>query len=131
MPVTILMIDDESLCLDSMGIILEETKFNLILAEGGVAGLNYVNAKPQNIDIILLDMMMPDMHGLEVLAAIKNNPHTKHIPVIIQSGVATDGELKKAMDLGATFNLRKPFKRKEILEALEIVLNIKAAEVIQ
>jgi two-component system sensor histidine kinase ChiS len=123
MPINVLIIDDEPLCLDMMEIMLDGTDFELVTAEGGVAGLNYINNNiPDGIDVILLDMMMPDMYGLEVLAEIKKNPTAKSIPVIIQSGLANEMELKKAVDLGAICNLRKPFKKEELLCVLERAL---------
>jgi two-component system, sensor histidine kinase ChiS len=118
----LLMIDDERLCLEMMEVMLDGTGYHLATAEGGVAGLTYVNDNPGMVDIILLDMMMPDMYGLDVLTQIKNNPATNHIPVIIQSGVANEQELQKAADLGAAHNLRKPFKKADFLAVLKKVV---------
>ena len=117
--INVLMIDDERICLEMMQFILHGTKFHLITAQGGTDGLRYLNENPLAVDIVLLDMMMPDMHGLEVLTEIRNNPQFHALPVIIQSGVASDEEFKQASEIGATFFIRKPYKKAELLAVLE------------
>jgi two-component system sensor histidine kinase ChiS len=118
----ILVIDDEQTCLNSMGILLHDTKFELFFADGGQAGLEYLRQNYNEIDIILLDLMMPDMYGLNVLAEIKNNINLKHIPVILQTGVSDETEIAKAMSMGVIGYITKPYNKDKILSQLQQAL---------
>lgn len=115
----ILMIDDEQICLEMISFLMHGTGYNVITAEGGVNGLQYLQENHHIISAVLLDMMMPDMHGLDVLAAIKNNPNLKHLPVIIQTGIANEEELTKSLTIGAACYVKKPYKRPDLVAALE------------
>lgn len=116
---TILMIDDESTCQMSMEILLSNSNFKLISKNGGIEGLKYLVENFQQIDLILLDLMMPDMYGLNVLNEIKSNPDLAHIPVIIQSGTNDTKEIERSFKMGAVAFIRKPYQRKQILETIE------------
>ncbi len=121
-PINVLAVDDEVHCLMSMRIILEGGGYNVIEAQGGAKALEYLEATEERVDIILLDMMMPDIYGTEVLVAIKQNVRFQHIPVIIQSGVASDTEISNAMQYGAHGHIRKPYNRALLLEAIGTAL---------
>lgn len=116
--INILIVDDEIHCLISMRIILEGQGYNIIEAESGVEALVTLNANAHKIDVILLDLMMPDMYGTEVLIAIRQDERFEHIPVIIQSGAANDIEINKALQSGACAHIRKPYNRVMLLETI-------------
>ncbi len=82
----ILMIDDDQVCLMSVKMLLFNTDFILISALGGKEGLKYLLTYPK-IDLILLDMMMPEINGLALLEIIKQDDYLRKIPVILQTGV--------------------------------------------
>lgn len=119
---TVLMIDDEHICLELIQLLLSKARYEVITAGSGIEGLQHLLTYKGNIHAILLDMMMPDMHGLEVLQEIKKHQHLAHIPVIIQSGIAGEGDLQKALELGAVCYVRKPYKKADINNAIEKAL---------
>ncbi len=117
--INILMVDDEPTCQMSMDILLSNTNYNLISVYGGVTALQYLIEHPHHIDLIFLDLMMPDMYGLNVLAEIKARPEICNIPVIIQSGTNDNKEIEKTIALGAKAYVRKPYKRQQILDIIK------------
>jgi two-component system response regulator len=77
---------------------------DFLFAMGSYAGRNVLNVPK----VILLDLKMPKVNGLEVLTRIKAEPHTKMIPVVILTSSAEDPDVKKAYDLGANSYIVKP-----------------------
>jgi len=106
------MIDDEPACQMSMDILLSDTGYNLISASGGISGLEYLEQHPKEVDLVLLDLMMPDMYGINVLKQIKANKAINNIPIIVQSGTNDNEEIEKAFMLGAIAYIRKPYQKK-------------------
>jgi len=86
----VLIIDDEEIARYIMRGILSDTKYKVIEASGGIEGLE--KAQRQKPDLILLDLMMPDMNGFEVLAKLKEDKATRHIPVIIVTSKVLEKE---------------------------------------
>ena len=114
---TILLIEDDALLSKMYGTKLSSEGFNVVKATDGVAGLKL--ALEINPNIIVLDVMMPKLSGLEVLSGIKANPVSKNIPVLMMSNLA-DGTDQKALALGANEYLIKPN-----LTPMELVNKIK------
>lgn len=108
----VLLIDDEEICLESGGMILEALGYIVFKASNKTQALQYL--KDNTIDVILLDLMMPDIYGLDLLKNLKKDPNTKNIPVVIQSGISDAQEMKESFDLGAVGFIKKPYKRSEI-----------------
>ena len=104
---TILLIDDDQLQRDTvLTYLLAENDLELHLAGDGKTGLMLTDKiKP---DLILLDWMMPEMDGLEVLRTLKSNKNTTHIPVIMITAKNTAHEVEKVSKLGAAGYLAKP-----------------------
>lgn len=115
----LLMIDDEQSCLASIEMMLMGTEYNLFKAETGAEGLQYLKDHPGGIDVVLLDLMMPDMYGYDVLQAIKQEPGLANIPVIMQSGTSDENEIKRCFDIGLTGYVKKPYQKKAVLAALD------------
>ncbi len=118
----ILMIDDESACQMSMDILLTNTGYTLISTFGGISGLQYLKEHREQIDLVLLDLMMPDMYGINVLIEIKKNILLQNIPIVIQSGTNDYQEIEKAFSLGAVAYMRKPYQRDQVLNILSDLL---------
>lgn len=116
---TILVIEDNLEIRENLSEILELEGFKVIVATDGKEGvLAAVQYLP---DIILCDIMMPQLDGYGVLTAIRKAPLTTSIPFIYVTASAEKSEMKMAMDLGADGYVRKPFDVKDVLEAINNV----------
>jgi len=88
--------------------------FEVVKAENGVEALNKIpTAKP---GIILLDIVMPEIDGFQVLKDLKANPETKEVPVILLTNLGQDGDIKKGMELGAVdYMIKANFTPNEVV----------------
>lgn len=120
---TILMIDDEAICLSSMELLILNTPYTLVKADGGISGLEYIKTNYNNIDVILLDLMMPDIYGLSILEEMKKDPNLAKIPVILQSGTSDQIEIQKAYNMGIANFISKPYKKDIVLKAINKAIN--------
>lgn len=120
-PKHILMIDDDQVCLTSVEMLLFGTSFTLVSALGGKEGLKYLLTYPK-IDLILLDVMMPEINGLALLEIIKQDDYLRKIPVILQTGIVSEVEIEKAYALGIISVLRKPYTQPMLLREIDKAL---------
>jgi class 3 adenylate cyclase len=95
---------------------LRELGLQVLEAEDGVAALELLRVSPGAIDLVLLDVLMPELDGYETLANLKADDATRHIPVIMVSGVEELDSVVRCIELGATDYLTKPINPR-ILEA--------------
>jgi two-component system response regulator (stage 0 sporulation protein F) len=117
---TLLLIDDEEQVRIFFRVALEEAGYRVLTAENGKHGLHLL--KHQVVDLTLVDILMPDMDGLELIRLFhKMRPATKIIAI---SGASGEWDyLGTAKQLGANDTLRKPFSLQELLEAVAVQLN--------
>lgn len=121
MPKTILFIEDESALQKTFGDILKIEKYQMISALDGAVGLEL--AKKRKPDLILLDLILPKVHGLEVLKRLKEDPETKEIPIIILTNLEGISDIEKALELGATTYLVKAqYTLTEVVEKIKKTL---------
>ncbi|KAA0549971.1 response regulator [Bacillus sp. BGMRC 2118] len=97
--------------------------YNLMIAKTGEAGIEI--ARNEEVDLILLDIHLPDLHGLEVLKLIRAIDKTKNTPVIAISANAMPEDIKQALNAGFDRYLKKPINIKEMLEVVGDALNEK------
>ena len=116
----ILFIDDDPTILLISEIMLEDLGYDVITADGGVSGIELL--KTNIIDLVLLDLMIPDIYGLDVLKYIKEKEEFKNIPVIIQTGIKDSDEINKAYKLGASYVLLKPYNQKDLKDIIEVLV---------
>lgn len=109
----VLVVDDTPENIDIANGILK-SEYRVRAAISGEKALNFISRNQP--DLILLDVMMPDMDGYEVCRRLKSNETSKHIPVIFVTGKTEPSEIAKAMDLGAADYLVKPIDPKMLLE---------------
>ncbi|SKB13652.1 Sensor protein [Planktothrix sp. PCC 11201] len=121
----ILVIENEQLIRDSILELLEIEEFETLSAENGKIGLQV--AQKFNPDLILCDVVMPEMDGHGVLEALRKAPETKIVPFIFLTSKADKLDLRKGMELGADDYLIKPFTPKELLKAIATQLEKKAS----
>ena len=117
----ILFIEDESALQKTLGDILESKGYLMISALDGEIGLAL--AEKEKPDLILLDIILPKVNGMEVLSKLKNNPQTKAIPIIILTNLESINNVGKALELGAmTYLVKAQYSLGEILEKIEKAL---------
>ena len=112
----ILIVEDEKLALDMLLSGLSESGFEVTTASNGFdAILAIEEEKP---DIVLTDIMMPKLSGIDLLKALKNNKETRDLPVMLISAVDDVEMIRKGLSLGAIDYITKPFKINEIVGKL-------------
>jgi len=119
----ILAVDDNETNIDILLELLGE-KYDVMVAIDGVSALEI--AQEEEIDLILLDIMMPEMDGYEVCKRLKQNPKTKEIPVIFLTAKSDEDSIEKAYDVGGIDYITKPFRPKELLARVNRELKIQS-----
>ncbi|HEY9694080.1 MAG TPA: hybrid sensor histidine kinase/response regulator [Oculatellaceae cyanobacterium] len=119
----ILIVDDEPENFDIIRLLLLKEKYNLHYATGGQEALNILESISP--DVILLDVMMPEMDGLEVCKQIKANTNWQHIPIIIVTALNSKEDLARCLDAGADDFLSKPVSGIELRARIRSMLRIK------
>ena len=104
---TILVVDDEQLVIQTLVEILS-SEYTVLVEKGGIEAID--KAKRLLPDVILLDIIMPEMDGYDVITVLKSNEETKDIPVIFITGLGDDYSEEKGLSLGAADYMVKPFK---------------------
>jgi len=121
----ILIVDDVAKNLQVLGNILSKKGYKIAIATNGEQALLRIR---QNLpDLILLDVMMPDMDGFEVCKKLKEVPETSEIPVIFLTGKTETGDIVKGFELGAVDYVVKPFNSTELLARVNTHLSLKEA----
>ena len=117
----ILFVEDESTLQKTFGEILKQEGYEMIPALDGEIGLRL--AKTKKPDLILLDLILPKVHGFEVLNKLKEDEETKDIPVIVLTNLEGIGDVEKAIELGATTYLVKAnYSLEEVIEKIKKAL---------
>lgn len=111
---TVLIVDDVPTNIMLVQAILKREGYNLITTDNGITALKIIKEKTPNL--ILLDIMMPEMDGYEVLKQLKEDQQTKDIPVIIMSALNDMHSIVKGYQLGAVEYVTKPFQREELIK---------------
>jgi len=106
---TILFIEDEAALQKTFGDLLLQEGYEMVSALDGETGLRLANppAGKKKPDLILLDLILPKIHGLDVLKRLKENPETKDIPIIVLTNLEGTEDIEKVIELGATTYLVK------------------------
>lgn len=117
---TILLIEDNEGVRENTAEILELAGYNVLTAENGKIGV--AAAQSQSIDLIICDIMMPELDGYGVLHILNKNPKTSSVPFIFLTAKAERVDFRKGMSLGADDYLTKPFEETELLDAIELRL---------
>jgi CheY-like chemotaxis protein len=114
---TVLAIDDDEINLMVLTKCVQEAGFSVKAFDCGEAAWDHLQAHAGEVDIVLLDKMMPGMNGMHLLKNIKLNQSLRHLPVILQTGDAGVPQMREGLESGAYYYLTKPF-HPEILAAI-------------
>jgi len=120
----IMVVDDEPDILLTVGQMLEMSGFQVIKAKDGIECINKLNETSKIPDLVLLDIMMPDMSGWDVAAKLKENPNWKEIPIVFLTAKGDTMSIGMG-NLAAEDYIIKPFNIKELIERIQTVLNNK------
>ena len=117
---TILIIDDEKDLIELVRYNLEKDGYDSISAADGQTGLEI--AQRHKLDLIVLDLMMPGMDGLEVCRRLRADPRTGRVPLIMLTAKATEADRIVGLEMGADDYITKPFSVRELLARVRAVL---------
>lgn len=116
----ILVVDDEPDVIRAMAVNLGARGFSVLTAQKGEDGLRI--AREEKPDAIVLDIMLPDINGLDVARLLKRQPATERIPIIFLSAKAQKEDQIRGMEAGAAAYITKPFSTADLYRTLEVVL---------
>jgi two-component system, chemotaxis family, sensor kinase CheA len=121
--IKVLIVDDDDRNIFALSVVLKT--YNIIqicVAKNGVECLELLK-KTSEINLVLLDMMMPIMDGYETLKKIRSSPQLKHIPVIALTAQAMRGDKEKCIDAGANDYITKPINVTELFSKINLYVN--------
>ena len=121
----VLIVDDHPLNLKVLGTILRKHGFSLAVATSGREALDFVSRKLP--DLILLDVMMPEIDGYEVCRMIKNGTATKNVPVIFLTAKTDTDSIVRGFEAGGVDYVTKPFNPTELLARVRTHISLKRA----
>ncbi|MBO9614999.1 MAG: response regulator [Dyadobacter sp.] len=118
---TVLIADDDVRNIFSLSKSLENYKMNVLTALDGKEALQKLHENPE-VDVVLLDMMMPQMDGYETAKRIRENPHWRNLPVIAVTAKAMTGDREKCINAGASDYITKPVDIDQLMSLLRVWL---------
>ena len=120
---TVLFVDDEDMIIEIAEEMFEQLGYKVLIARSGKEAIEIYEENKEQIDIVLLDMIMPDMSGSETYDRMKEiDPDIK---VLLSSGYSINGQATEIMDRGCNGFIQKPFKMKELSQKLREILDEK------
>jgi two-component system chemotaxis response regulator CheY len=115
---SILIVEDSAITKALIKAIVEEMgDFNTVEAGSGFEALKILPT--QEFDLVITDINMPDINGLELINFMKNNPRYNNLPIIIVSTERNEEDIKRGMSLGAMAYITKPFRAHELQEVIK------------
>lgn len=122
----ILIVDDVMSNVLLLKVLLTNEKFAIATASNGRQALEQV--EKENPDLVLLDVMMPDMSGFEVAQHLKSNPNTADIPIIFLTALNSTADIVKGFQVGANDFISKPFNKEELIIRVTQQISLVAAK---
>lgn len=119
----ILIVDDNEANISSMWDYLKSRGYRLLAAKDGQAAVDFANSEKP--DLILMDIQMPNIDGLEAIGIIRNNPELVATPIIALTALAMSGDRERCLQVGANEYLTKPVKLKHLSETIQKLLTKK------
>ena len=120
----VLIVDDDPMIRNLVRSILEAEGFDVIEADDGAKGIEILDAEPRpiNISLVVLDVVMPRLNGLDTLTRLKLHSHTANLPVLMLTGEDKAEDIMAGYTVGADYYITKPFTRQQLLFGLTLVL---------
>jgi DNA-binding response OmpR family regulator len=120
MALSVLVVDDDPVILRLLQVNFELEGIDVVTAVDGEEGLKM--AQSDRPDLVISDIMMPRVNGLELLAALRSSPDTASLPVILLSAKAQVADVQRGLELGADDYVTKPFDPLELIDRIYKVL---------
>jgi len=118
----ILIVDDDDDMVSLMKLVLEQYSYNIMQASTGEEALSI--ARNYNPDVIILDIMLPKMHGFSVCHIIKNDEELNHVKILMISAKSFDVDKRRALASGADAYMTKPFDLNELTDKVKELLSL-------
>jgi len=119
-PARILIVDDEPETVRILAVMLGMKGYDVVKAFRGLQALEIIARQPP--DLVLLDVMLPDVDGIGVLRRLRSAPATRDLPVLLISARSSDEAIGAAMAVGATDYIVKPFNRTDLFQRVAVAL---------
>lgn len=113
----VVVVEDEPDTAEMFAEMVRLIGFQVVKSLGGIRAIDLIAEKKPSV--VLLDLMMPDLSGLEVLRYMRRDPRLAHIPVIIVSAKGLPSDIKSGLEAGAAFYLTKPVAFSDLKRAIE------------
>ena len=117
----ILIVDDDVRNVFALTSVLEASGMDVLYAENGKDGMETLQANP-NVDLVLMDIMMPEMDGYETIRAIRRRDEFKQLPIISLTAKAMRGDREKSIGSGASDYITKPVDTDQLLSLMRVWL---------
>jgi CheY-like chemotaxis protein len=117
----VLVVDDDVRNLFALTAVFERSKIDVVTAESGREALEILN-NDKKVDIVLMDIMMPEMDGYETIQMIRKEPRNKNLPIIAVTAKAMIGDRQKCISSGASDYITKPVKTDQLLSLMRVWL---------
>jgi len=118
---TIIIVDDDTELLKLIALLLQRIQANAITMPDGASALNYLSSTVP--DLIILDLMLPDIDGLDVLRTVRRMRHLDRVPVLILTARADSECVRQGLDLGADSYITKPYVANNLLDRVRLLLS--------
>ena len=121
---TVLIIEDEEDAAELFAEMMRVSGFRVLKTSNSAPALDMMIAEPP--DVVILDIMMPDISGLDILRQMRSDPELANIPVVVVSAKSMPADIKKGMEAGASTYLTKPVGFLDLKDAVERALGSQA-----
>ncbi len=117
----IVVVDDDPYILMSLEFLMRKNGFDVMIARNGTETLELL--KEHTPDVVLLDIMMPDVDGYAICKHIKKSAKLKNCKVVFLSAKSKEADIQKGLDLGAELYITKPFSNKDLVNKITALLD--------
>jgi CheY-like chemotaxis protein len=118
----VLIVDDDMRNIFALSTVLEEHDMVIVSADNGRDAIKILHAQP-DVDVVLMDIMMPEMDGIDTMREIRKAPSLKSLPIIAVTAKAMKGDREKCIEAGAWDYLSKPVDTEQMLAVLRAWLH--------
>lgn len=119
----LLIADDEPHNLELLQLFLEQENYLVDTANDGTLAWEKISTNPDRYDVVLLDRMMPNMSGMEVLQKMKEDARLRRLPVVLQTALSSTEDINAGIEAGAYYYLGKPYERSMLQSVVAAAIN--------